>query len=271
MCYNTCTWSDYMNPEMFSIGNISIKWYSFLIFVGVLIAFLLADREGKRKGFDKDLIFDMGFWVVLFGILGARLYYVLFNFGLYRNDLFEIFKVWNGGLAIHGGILAGLITVIVYCKKHKLKILEMTDIAVPSLIIAQAIGRWGNFFNSEAHGPVTTLDNLQNLKFIPDFVIDGMNINGLYYHPTFFYESVWCLLGFFVLILVRKFLKNIKRGQLTCIYLVWYGIGRFFIESLRTDSLMFMNFKAAQLVSLGMIIIGIVLFIFLIFAKRKDD
>jgi phosphatidylglycerol:prolipoprotein diacylglycerol transferase len=146
----------------------------------------------------------------------------------------------------------------------------MTDLVVPSLIIAQAIGRWGNFFNSEAHGPVTTLDNLQSMKFIPEFVINGMKIDGIYYHPTFFYESIWCILGFVVLLVLRKFLKNLKSGQLTCVYLIWYGIGRFFIESLRTDSLMLFGLKAAQIVSLLMIIIGIILFIVLIFYKRKD-
>ena len=260
-----------MNPEMFSIGNISIKWYSFLIFIGVLIAFFLADREGKKKGFAKDLIFDMGFWVVIFGILGARIYYVLFNFSAYKDNLLEIFMLWKGGLAIHGGIIAGLITMIIYCKKNNVKLFDMTDIAVPSLIIAQAIGRWGNFFNGEAHGPVTTLDNLQSMGFIPDFVISGMKINGIYYHPTFFYESIWCLLGFIVLIVIRKFLKNLKPGQFTCVYLVWYGIGRFFIESLRTDSLMFLGLKAAQLVSLIMIFSGLILFIVLIFYKRKDN
>lgn len=257
-----------MNPEIFSIGNFSIRWYSVLILTGIIIAILLAEKEAKKFKFEKDFIFDLAFWVVIFGICGARLYYVIFNFDLYKNDLLGIFKVWNGGLAIHGGIIAGLITLLIYCKIKKVKPLRVTDIAVPSLIIAQAVGRWGNFFNSEAHGPFTTLANLKEL-FIPQFIIDGMYINGVYYHPTFYYESLWCILGFVVLLLVRKFYKSLKCGQLTCIYLMWYGVGRLFIESLRTDSLMLGSIKVAQLVSIGMIIIGFIFFTYLCFNKLK--
>lgn len=255
-----------MNPEIFNIGGFSIRWYSVLILVGILVAFFLADRESRKFDLPKDFIFDLGIWVVIFGIIGARLYYVIFNFSFYEKNLIDIFKVWNGGLAIHGGIIAGFITLVIYCKMKRVNPFRMTDIVVPSLIIAQAIGRWGNFFNSEAHGPVTTLANLQGLH-IPKFIIDGMNINGVYYHPTFLYESLWCLLGFVVLLLVRKFYKNLKTGQLTCIYLMWYGVGRLMIESLRTDSLMLGSFKVAQLVSIGMMIIGLVLFVYLCFNR----
>ncbi len=257
-----------MNPEIFSIGNISIRWYSVLILIGIIIAIVLAEREAKKFKFEKDFIFDIAFWIVIFGIMGARLYYVVFNFDLYKNNLLDIFKVWNGGLAIHGGIIAGLITLLVYCKVRGVKPFRVTDIAVPSLIIAQAVGRWGNFFNGEAHGPVTTLANLKEL-FIPQFIIDGMNIGGIYYHPTFYYESLWCILGFIVLLLVRKFYKSLKCGQLTCIYLMWYGVGRLFIESLRTDSLMIGGLKVAQLVSIGMIVIGFVFFFVLCFTRLK--
>lgn len=257
-----------MNPEMFNIGGISIRWYSVLILIGIIVALLLAQKEGKKFKLPDEFIFDLAFWVVIFGIVGARLYYVIFNFSLYKNDLLGIFKVWNGGLAIHGGIIAGLITLLVYCKIRKVNPFRMTDIAVPSLIIAQAIGRWGNFFNSEAHGPVTTLANLESFH-IPKFIIDGMYIEGVYYHPTFFYESLWCILGFIVLLLVRRFYKTLKTGQLTCIYLMWYGLGRLFIESLRTDSLMLGSFKVAQLVSLAMILVGFIVFVYLCFNRLK--
>lgn len=257
-----------MNPELFNIFGISIKWYSVLILLGIILGFFLADKESKRFNLPKDFIFDLGFWAIIFGIFGARLYYVIFNFNIYKNDFWEIFRVWNGGLAIHGGIIAGLITVLVYCKIKDVKAIRMTDIIVPSLILAQAIGRWGNFFNGEAHGPATTITNLQNL-YIPDFIINGMNINGIYYHPTFLYESLWCLLGFLILILIRKFYKYLKTGQLTCVYLMWYSVGRLFIESLRTDSLMLGQFKVAQLVSLIMFIVGFVCFIYLCFNRLK--
>ncbi len=257
-----------MNPEIINIGGLSIRWYSVLILIGIILAIFLAEKEAKKFNYEKDFVFDLAFWAVIFGIIGARLYYVIFNFSLYKNNLLDVFKVWNGGLAIHGGILGGLITVIVYCKRKKINILRVTDIAVPSLIIAQAIGRWGNFFNSEAHGPVTTLTNLKEL-FIPQFIIDGMNIGGVYYHPTFYYESLWCILGFIILLLVRKFYKSLKCGQLTCIYLMWYGVGRLLIESLRTDSLMLGSIKVAQLVSIGMVVIGLLIFIYLCFNKLK--
>ncbi len=256
-----------MNPFMFTIGNIGIRWYSVLILIGIVIAYVLAHGESKKFNLPKGFLSDLAFWVILIGIIGARIWYVIFNFGLYKNDLLEIFAVWHGGLAIHGGLIGGLVALIVYCKKSGVSILRMTDIVVPSILIAQAIGRWGNFFNSEAHGPVTTLSNLQHLRFIPGFVIRGMNINGIYYHPTFYYESLWCLLGFIIILLIRRFYKFLKKGQLTCFYLMWYGVGRFFIESLRTDSLMIGSFKVAQLVSCLFILVGFCGFIYLCFNK----
>ncbi len=257
-----------MNPEIFHIGMFSIRWYSVLILIGIIVGYLLAIKEAKKFNISKDTIFDLAFWVIIIGIIGARLYYVLFNFNLYRYDPLSIFAVWEGGLAIHGGIIFGLLTLVIYCKIKKLSILKMMDIAVPSLIIAQAIGRWGNFFNSEAHGFATTLENLQSLH-IPKFIIEGMKIHGVYYHPTFFYESIWCILGFIILLLVRKYYRYLKTGQLSCIYLMWYGVGRYFIESLRTDSLMFYNFRVAQLVSIVTFIIGLIFFIYLCFNRLK--
>ena len=177
----------------------------------------------------------------------------------------EIFAVWQGGLAIHGGIIGALIFIYWYCNKHKLNTIKILDFIVVGLIIAQAIGRWGNFFNGEAHGPQTTLSFLKDL-YLPSFIIKGMLINGNYYIPTFFYESIWCLIGFIILIILRK-QKFTKIGYLTSFYLVWYGICRFFIESFRTDSLMFFSFKIAQIVSLFMVISGICLFIY---SKRNE-
>ncbi len=262
-----------MNPVIFSIGRLEIRWYSFLILVAVFIGFILAIREGKKKGIDSDVIFDLGFYTVVFGIVGARLYYVLFNLDYVRNNILEVFKIWNGGLAIHGGILLGLITIIIFAKVRKIKILKLTDIVVTSLILGQAIGRWGNFFNSEAYGPVTTLNNLRSLRIIPSFVIKGMKIDGVYYHPTFYYECLWCLLGFIIIILIRWFYKNIKDGHITCIYLMWYSIGRFFIESLRTDSLMLGKYKMAQVISIVIFVISFIAFIVILCKnpKRKED
>jgi len=258
-----------MNPEIFHIGALSIRWYSVLILAGILIAIFMANKESKKFKLPEDFIFDLAFIVVICGILGARIYYVLFNLtgpdGYLANPL-EIVKIWHGGLAIHGSIIGGLIALIIYCKKHKISIARTTDFIVPGLLIAQALGRWGNFFNSEAYGPSTTLANLQSLH-IPTFIINGMNIKGIYYHPTFFYESIWCLIGFIIILLIRKFYRYLKKGQLTCFYLMWYSVGRLFIEYLRTDSLMLGKFKVAQLVSIAMFLFGLIYFIYLCFNK----
>ena len=258
-----------MNPVLVTIGPLEIKWYSVLILLGVIIGISMLIKEGKRFNISKDFLFNLAFWTIIFGIIGARLYYVIFNWSDYSNDLLSIFKIWNGGLAIHGGLIAGFTTIFIYCKKYNANLLKITDMAVVPLILAQAIGRWGNFFNSEAHGAVTSLLHLQELH-IPNFIIEGMKIGGLYYHPTFFYESLWCLLGFIILLIVRRF-KYLKIGQLTCIYLMWYSVGRFFIESLRTDSLMLGGFKVAQILSIVLFIVGIIILMILSRKGKFED
>ncbi len=247
-----------MNSIAFSIGKFNIHWYSLLIILGVLVCYFLVNKEAKKMGISKDFIFNLTFWVIIFGIIGARLYYVIFRFDLYKDHIIDIFKIWEGGLAIHGGIIAGLLTMYIYCKKYKVRLTLMTDLVVPGLIIAQAIGRWGNFFNQEAYGSRVALSTLENLKIIPKFVIDGMRIGNIYYHPTFYYESLWCLLGFIILLIVRR-LKYTKVGNTTAVYMMWYGLGRFFIEGLRTDSLMLGGFKVAQLISILLFIIGLLM------------
>ncbi len=247
-----------MNPVAFTIGGFSITWYSIIILAGVIIAWIFITGESKRFGIKSDFVVNLLFWTILMGILGARIYYVVFKWSYYSKHISEIFKVWEGGLAIHGGILFGLITLILYCRKYKISALRMLDIAAPYVLFAQALGRWGNFFNKEAYGTMTTLENLRNLKFIPDFVIFGMNINGNYYTPTFYYESLWCLLGFIILVIFRRF-KYIRVGQTVGLYFIWYSIGRFYIESLRLDSLMLGNFKVAQLVSAALFVIGLII------------
>lgn len=248
-----------MNSVMLDLGFIKIYWYSFFILMGVIVGYKLAINESQKFKIPKDYMINYFFYVLIFGLLGARVYYVIFNFAEYQNNLLDIFKVWEGGLAIHGGIIAGILVTLVYTKRYKIPFFRIVDIMVISLIIGQCIGRWGNFFNGEAHGPATTLSFLQSLH-LPKFIIDGMYINGTYYQPTFLYESIGCLIGFILLILIRK-RKNLILGDLTSIYLIWYGIIRFFIEGLRTDSLLFFNLKAAQLVSIIMIICGILIIV----------
>ena len=257
-----------MDP-IINLGIVSIHWYSIILFIAILVGSNLAIKEAKRHGFEEDFMVNLLFLGVIVGIVGARLYYVIFNFDYYKDNLIEIFKVWNGGLAIHGGIIAGLITIAVICYKKKVNLLKILDYFVVVLILAQAIVRWGNFFNGEAHGSVTTLAHLQSL-YLPQFIIDGMHINGNYYIPTFLYESVWCFIGFIIMIVLRR-KKFMKIGYLTSFYLVWYGIERFFVEGMRTDSLMFFSLRVAQLVSLAMVIIGIILFVYSLKKSKKYE
>ena len=254
-----------MDSYLFDSKFIQIKWYSFFIFLAILVAFLVINREAKKKNIPDDYLTNLLFYGTIIGILGARLYYVLFNLDYYLHNLIEVFKIWNGGLAIHGGIIATLIFMIFYSKKKKINILLMLDILVVGLIIAQSIGRWGNFFNGESYGRVVSLGFLQNLH-LPTFIINGMLIDGLYREPTFLYESILSLIGFLVLIGIRNY-KKIKTGQLAGIYLVWYGIERLIIETFRSDSLMLGPLKVAQVVSIIACIFGI----YLIFKNIKNN
>lgn len=248
-----------MNPNAIVIGNLTITWYSICILTGIILASILIVKEAKKYNIEASFVTNLIFWCVVYGILGARIYYVIFNLDYYSVYPMEIIKIWNGGLAIHGGLIAGIITLFVYCKKYNVNVLRMIDIAAPCVLLAQGIGRWGNFFNSEAHGGIVSKSFLENLH-IPEFIINGMHIGNYYYHPTFLYESIFCIIGFVILILIRR-LKGIKLGNTTALYLIWYGTLRFFIESLRTDSLMLGSLKMAQIISIIMIIIGIVIFI----------
>ena len=257
-----------MNKIFLDLGIIQIKWYSLFIFIAMLVASILIYREAKRKKIDDDTLFNMIFYGIIIGILGARLYYVLFNLNYYLKYPLEILMIWNGGLAIHGGLLAGLLFMAYYSKKHKINILGILDILVVGVIIAQSIGRWGNFFNQEAYGGIISLSTLKSMH-LPQFIINGMYIDGAYRTPTFLYESFSSLLCFIVLILLRK-TKKIHTGQLTGIYLSWYGIERFFIEGLRTDSLIFFGLRTAQIISLiGIVIGGIIIFISNKNSKKK--
>ena len=246
-----------MNRVAFNIFGFNVYYYSLCILLGVMVAYILITREGKKQGLPKEFISDLIFYTLIIGILGARVYYCVFNLDYYLANPSEILKIYNGGLAIHGGVIAGLVFVYFYTKKKNVSFIKILDIVAPAVIIAQSFGRWGNFFNQEAHGGITTYQNLKNMH-IPEFIINGMHIEGKYYYPTFFFESIWCLIGFIILMILRKN-KNIKLGMQIGFYFIWYGIGRFFIESLRTDSLMFFNLKIAQIVSLIGIIIGIII------------
>lgn len=248
-----------MNRVAFNIFGFNVYYYSLCILLGVIVAYILITREGKKQGLPKEFISDLIFYTLIIGILGARVYYCVFNLDYYLANSSEILKIYNGGLAIHGGVIAGLIFVYFYTKKKNVSFIKILDIVAPAVIIAQSFGRWGNFFNQEAHGGITTYQNLKNMH-IPEFIINGMHIEGKYYYPTFFFESIWCLIGFIILMIARRN-KNLRKGFQIGFYFIWYGIGRFFIEAFRTDSLMFFGLKIAQIVSLIGIIIGIIIIV----------
>lgn len=243
---------------LFSIGSFNIYYYSLFILSAILIAIFFGNREFNRLGYPKGFVMDIIIEVILSAIIGARLYYVLFNLDFYLSNPLDILKVWEGGLAIYGGIIGGVLALFYQCKKRGVNFLRTLDVLAPFLILGQAIGRWGNFFNGEAYGKMTSLESLRSLH-IPEFIIKGMYINGAYYEPTFLYESLWCLFGFMILLVIRKFYKCKKIGFMTGVYFVIYPIGRFFIESHRSDSLYIGSHRVSMLLSVVLMILGTVL------------
>ncbi len=254
-----------MNRIALDLGFIQIYWYSIFIFLGILAGLLVIYKEIKKKNIDQNFFFNMCFYAIIFGFIGARLYYVVFNLDYYLKQPLEILEIWNGGLAIHGGILFACLFILFYCHKYKQKPAKILDIFVVGLILGQAIGRWGNFFNQEAFGQITSRAALLAAK-VPTFIVNNMYIQGAYRQPTFLYESIWDLLGFIALLLVRRY-KYLKNGQLTAVYLMWYSVGRFIIEGFRADSLLLYNFKVAQIVSVILFIVGLIMFI----AKKRGS
>ncbi len=243
-----------MNPVAFTIFGIDVMWYGVLISAGVLAGIFVALKEAERTGFKEDDLIDFLLYAIPAGIVGARIYYVIFSWDYYRQNLSQIINIRNGGLAIHGGIIAGVITGILFCKKRRINVLELLDLVMPSLALGQSIGRWGNFINQEAHGGPTDLPW-------------GIMVDGQKVHPTFLYESIMNILIFIFLVWFRKH-KKASHGQILGLYLILYSAGRFLIEGLRTDSLMFAGMRVAQIISLASILIGAAL---LIYVKRKSE
>ena len=254
-----------MDRVLLDLGFIKIYYYSIFILLGVIVGGIFVYLELRREKVNKEKLFDVFFYTIIFAFIGARAYYVLFNLSYYLSNPIEILYIWHGGLAIHGGILGGVLYLWYYSRKHKLNLVKLLDILVVGLIIGQVIGRWGNFFNSEAYGYVTSYGYLKSL-YIPEFIIRGMYINGDYHMPTFFFESCWNLLGFIIFLVIRKFYKNLKTGQLLGFYMMWYSFIRFIIEGMRLDSLMLGPIRMAQLVSVVLFIVGVY---FIFFRRNK--
>lgn len=243
-------------PVLFNLGPLTIRWYGVLIASAVIIGTLLAQKLAEKRDVDPDFMGDLVIWLVIGAIPGARLYYVLFAWSdrFQYQPWYKVFFIWEGGIAIHGAIIGGAIAAIFFAKRNRLSVWKLADLVMPSLILGQAIGRWGNFFNSEAFGTPT---DLPWKLFIPIDQRPPATSNEAYYHPTFLYESVWNLLIFSLLAYVFNRFPKAKTGTIVMIYLITYSAGRFWIEGLRTDSLMLGPLRVAQLISLGAIAFGI--------------
>lgn len=236
------------NPVAFTVFGIEVRWYGVLIALGMVLATLLTYKRAPRHGLEPDRVLDFILICIPVGIIGARLYYIVFNWSMYEGDFLKMINLRLGGLAIHGGLIFGIAAAVILCAVWKIRPLNVMDLAVPGVALAQAIGRWGNYFNSEAHGGPTDL---------PWAVM----VNGQTYHPTFLYESIWCFLLFLFLI----YMDNHRRfeGQIFLLYGILYSVERFFVEALRTDSLMIGPFKQAQVLSLSVIIVFTIAYVIL--------
>lgn len=231
-----------MDRVAFSILGIDVMWYGILIAIGMILAIVISTRESKRVGLGENSVIDLSIFLLPISIVGARIYYVIFSWNLYSKNIWEIFNIRGGGLAIHGGILAGITVTYIYTKYKKMNFFKFADVVILGVPVGQAIGRWGNFINQEAHGGPTDLPW--------GIIIDGQKV-----HPTFLYESIWNIMVFVILFIGRKDKKY--DGYLLSQYLILYSLGRFFIEGLRTDSLMVGPLKMAQVISLIGIASGI--------------
>ncbi|MEB6179234.1 prolipoprotein diacylglyceryl transferase [Enterococcus casseliflavus] len=238
-----------VNRVAFELFGLPIYWYAIIIVSGVIIAMWLSTREAVRVGLKPDDVTDFMLIGLPVAIIGARFYYILFDLQYYIDDPSQIFNIRSGGIAIYGALIAGGIWLYFFCQRNFISPWTFLDIAAPSVLLAQGIGRWGNFMNHEAFGAEVSRSFLESL-YIPKFIIDNMYIDEAYRQPTFLYESVWNVIGFIVLIFLRKKTGLLKEGEVFLSYLIWYGFGRFFIEGMRTDSLyLFGGIRVSQALS----------------------
>ncbi len=256
-----------LNRVFLELGPLTIYWYGVIIASGAFLGLYLAMKEAERRGLKSDLIMDLVVFAIPISIIFARIYYVIFEWERYAGGpLWKIFAIWEGGIAIHGALIGAVLTAVIYTRVKKVSFWMIADILAPSLILGQAIGRWGNFMNQEAHGGAMSEAAYQNFhQYLPDFIMNQMCIDGVLYYPTFLYESVWNLLVFALLLVLRKY--NPLRGEMFLTYVISYSIGRFFIEGMRTDSLYLIgNIRTAQFLSLILIAAAVILIIY----RRKS-
>lgn len=248
-----------INKIAFGLGPLMIRWYAVLIVGGAGIGVWLAYKEAPYRHLTGEDIIDFVIWAVPSGLVGARLYYVIFNWSYYSKYPNEIIALWDGGGAIYGSLIAGSIVLFIFSYYRMVNPMDILDVAVPAVFLGQSIGRWGNFVNQEAYGKA-----VENLDWLPSFIQKQMYIDGSYRIPTFLFESLGTLIGFILVIFLRHRLKSILRGEVFGFYLIWYGSLRLIIEGMRTDSLMFGMLRVSQVLSLIFVLIGT----YLIFYRR---
>lgn len=249
------------------IGPLPIYWYGVIIAAGAFLGLYLATKESDRLGLKKDLIIDLIVFAIPIAIISARIYYVIFEWDRYAGGpWYEVFAIWHGGIAIHGALIGSVITAIIYARVKKVSFWQLVDVLAPSLILGQAIGRWGNFMNQEAHGGAIAESTFNSFhQYLPDFIMNQMCIEGVMYHPTFLYESFWDIVVFILLLVLRRY--NPLRGELFLTYAISYSIGRFFIEGMRTDSLYIVGqLRTAQFISVLMVVAAVAIMIY----RRKS-
>lgn len=233
-----------LDPIAISLGPITIRWYGIILGTAALLGLFMAIKEGKRFNIVPDFFMDLLLIGAPSAIIMARIYYVAFKWEDYQDNWLEVFKIWHGGIAIHGALIGAIIGAIIYVRKKGYNFWRIADICAPALFVGQIIGRWGNFMNQEAHGGPVAEAFLRDKLHLPDFIVDQMYIVdpssniGQFFHPTFLYESLWNIVGLVILLVLRR-QKFMRAGELFMSYFIWYSIGRFFIEGLRTDSLAF--------------------------------
>lgn len=258
------------DPILVHIGPLAIRWYGILIVGGALAAAYVATFEARRRRENPDHVWNVLVWTLLLGIIGARLYHVFStpqgtsrNFAYYLANPVDILKIWEGGLGIYGAIAGGVLAIVIYTWRNNLNIWRWLDIAAPGVLLAQAIGRWGNFFNQELYGPPTTLpwgipitDVAQRLPPYNDLTLYPLDTTR--FHPNFLYESLWNLLGFILLMWgIRRFSSWLRDGDVISLYLIIYPLGRIFVEALRPDAWTIYGIPAAQIVSIVSILLGV--------------
>ncbi|TVX88403.1 prolipoprotein diacylglyceryl transferase [Paenibacillus agilis] len=283
--------STLLDPIAFKLGPISVYWYGLILGSAALAGLLIAMQEGKRFKISQDFFMDLLLLGVPSALIGARAYYVAFKWDEYKHDPIKVFAIWEGGIAIYGALIGAVICAIIYVRRKGYNFWRIADICAPGLLLGQAIGRWGNFMNQEAYGGPVSETFLRDTLNLPNFIVNQMNVQGTFHHPTFLYESIWNIVGVLLILAIRR-LRFVRAGEIFIGYLMWYSIGRFFIEGLRTDSLAYQgsewmasfmntlwqpmtavfeagyldpnygNIRISQLIAVVLVLVGIVFIIF---------